>query len=150
MPAKITLSDTNNLKGDISISDVHKTINDYVTKVNLACADPTRNPVLKHFNFSIELARIHSMIESTTGSSDKTFRIYFTLNLPNQLDCDNSVSLENYLSILVCCVDKDGVTSRLKVGDFILAEGFADHVEGGAMKLAASPQCCVQGDPPNN
>ena len=145
MPALITDSTTNNQTGEISVSDVRKTINDYITKVNLNCTDPTRNPVLKHFDFTIDLSKIQSMIDMTSNALANTFRINLTLNLPNQLTCHNEYSIENYLSILVCCVDKSNEThaSLLNVGDYILAEGFQEY--GNAV-----PDCCVQGNPPSD
>lgn len=141
MPAKITASTTNNSTGEISISDVHKTINDYISKVELHSIDPTRNPVLKHFYFDISLDRLNEVISGSEGSNQTKIRINLALNLPNQLNCTSTYSLENYLSILVCAIAENG-SSLLRVDDSILAEGFVDF---GSLV----PGCCVQGTPPN-
>jgi len=144
MPAKITPSKTDNSTGEISISDVHKTINDFVTKVELSCIDPTRNPIQKHYHFDIKLDKLTQIIEGSNGAADDTkIRIHLALNLPSQLNCDSTFSLENYLSILVCGVTPDK-SSLLGVNDLILVEGFRDF---GAN---VAPDCCVQGNPPNS
>ena len=142
MAVKITNESTNNTNGEINIADVFKQLNDFITKVQLSCTDPTRNPIQKHYSFDIKIDRINQVIEGTEGAVNDKIRINLSLNLPNQLNCHNTASIENYLSILVCGVDENG-KSLLKVDDMILAEGFADY-----NAVAPSPDCCVQGTPP--
>jgi hypothetical protein len=142
MPAKITQSLTDNSTGQISISDVQKTINDFITKVELHSIDPTRNPVRKHYSFDITLERLRQVIEGSEGADGGKVRINLALNLPSQLNCTSTHSIENFLSILVCGISENG-SSLLRVNDSILAEGFIDF--GGFRG-----DCCVQGNPPGN
>jgi hypothetical protein len=142
MPTKITRHVTNNTNAEISVSDIHKTINDFITKVELKCTDPTRNPVQKHYHFDITLARLIKVLEETDGANQTDFRVHLSLNLPSQLDCNNKISLENYLSIVVSAISNDGEKeSLLNEGDYVLVEGFSDtpNWQGGT--------CCVQGNP---
>lgn len=145
MPAKITDGPTDSYNGLINISDVHRIINDYITKLNLTCADPTREPIQKHYYFDVSLDKINKMIKGSKGAANnKKFRINLVLNLPNQLNCDQTFSIENYLSILICGISKAAdEVSLLKVKDFVLCEGFND-VE----KPIRDDSCCVQGTPP--
>ncbi len=143
MPTKITRHKTDNTNAEISISDIHKTINDFITKVELKCTDPTRNPVLKHYHFDIQLERVTNVLKMTAGASHTHFRVHLSLNLPSQLDCNNKISLENYLSIVVSGISTDGKDeSLLNENNYVLVEGFSDspNFTGG--------ECCVQGNPP--
>jgi hypothetical protein len=141
MAVKITQNTTDNTAGQISISDVFKQLNDFITKVQLSCTDPTRNPIQKHYSFDIKMDRINQVIEGTIGAVNDKIRINLSLNLPDQLNCHNTASIENYLSILICAVDENGA-ALLKEDAMILAEGFADF--GGLTQT----DCCVQGTPP--
>jgi hypothetical protein len=107
----------------------------------LSCTDPTRNPIQKHFSFDIRIDRINEVIAGSTGAINDKIRINLSLNLPDQLNCQNTASIENYLSILICAVDENG-TALLKEDAMILAEGFADF---GAL---TQTDCCVNGTPP--
>lgn len=141
MAVKITKKTTDNTTGQISIIDVFKTLNDFRTKVQLSCTDPSRNPVQKHFSFDIKMDRINEVIAGSDGAINDKIRINLSLNLPDQLNCQNTASIENYLSILICAIDENGA-SVLKEDAMILAEGFADF---GTL---VPTDCCVNGTPP--
>lgn len=142
MAVKITPDITNNQTGEISIADVYQSLNDFIGKVQVSSADPTRNPVLKHYSFDVEMARIKEVIEESEGSVDTKIRINLSLNLEGQKNCENTASIENYLSIIICAVGPTG-KSMLKLDDRILVEGFKDYEN-----RSGSTTCCVQGTPP--
>jgi hypothetical protein len=141
MPAQIHASVTNNQTGQIRITDVIQNINDYRTKLNFSCTDPTRNPVLKHHYFDLDLTKIGEIIANTPGAQSGKIRINLALNQPGQLNCENTVSVENALSLIVCAVNTNNV-SLLREDDLILVEGFRDFGN-----QPANPTCCVQGIP---
>lgn len=142
MAVKITPDTTNNQTGEISIADVYQSLNDFIGKVQVSSADPSRNPVLKHYSFDVELDRIKEVIEESEGSDKTKIRINLSLNLEGQQNCDNTASIENYLSIIICAVGSKN-RSLLKLDDMILVEGFKDYEN-----KSGSTTCCVQGTPP--
>ncbi|MEO6358703.1 MAG: hypothetical protein ABIU77_24425 [Ferruginibacter sp.] len=141
MPAKITASTTNNSTGEISVIDVQKTINDYITNVEFYSIDETRNPIHKYHHFDISLDRVKQIIETTPGADVSAIRVNLALNMPEQLNCSGTNSVGNCLSILLCGISEDG-SSLLRIGDSILADGFAEF----GQHLVET--CCVQGNPP--
>lgn len=145
MPAKITTSTTDNQSGEISISDVHKMLTDFRTKVEVSCTDPSRNPIVKRFHFDIDLDRISELMKGNTADKKK-FRIFMSLNLPGQLNCHNSGSVENHLSLIISGVNKNDKTPLLNLGSPILVDGFKDHTDF-AIKGSPDDVCCVQGSP---
>ncbi len=156
MPAKISFDlPTNNQVGIINVNDVHKVINDFEKKIELNCSDPSRNPIQKHLYFDISMERLNCIIgkDATEGinaeASKDRFRIYFAVTMPNQLNCENTASVENYLSILVCGINKNDKSPLLKKDNYVLVEGFKDHVTTSAKKtsLDDAPDCCVNGGP---
>jgi len=162
MPGKITSRDrTNPVLGMVNITDVHSMLNGFRNKVTLDCVDPSRNPVQKRFYFDIDFRRLQQIIDqpepeglsSSKAKSKKEqnpqepkfIRINLSLNLPNQLNCEQTESIENTLSILVC-----GVKNKkplLNDGNFILVEGFSDHDDLGIEGEEGGGPCCVQGFP---
>lgn len=162
MAAKISnLGKTNPGMGIINLSDLHGMLNGYQKKVSLDCTDPSRNPIQKRFYFDIDFRRLKQIVNQpralgdnendNEGNSDETekkekfVRIYLSLNMTGQLNCELTESIENSLSILVCGVkDKQ---SMLSDGDFILAEGFSDNEDLGLQGSDGGGPCCVQGSP---
>jgi hypothetical protein len=157
MPVKIVKKgQTDPFFGLINITDVHRLLNDFRKKVALECSDPARNPVQKRYYFDIDFERIKKVAEQLANSGEdeasdaskpKKIRINMALNLQGQLNCEQTDSIENNLSILVCGVDKDN-KSLLNHGNFILIEGFNDNEEL-AITGGGGP-CCVQGSPMMN
>ncbi len=154
MPVKISNTEqTSPLSGVMNISDVHRVLNDYRKKIELECTDPSRNPVQKRYYFDIDLRRIKQVVKQKHDSDNdesstepKKVRINITMNLSGQLNCEQTESIENNLSILVCGVDGRG-QSLLNDGNFILVEGFNDHDDLGLSRKEGGGPCCVQGMP---
>ena len=147
MPAKITLNTTDRANGLISVTDVIKMRHDYSHKLILANTDPTRNPVHKHFYFNISESQINLILEqrlnpNAPNSKRGTFiQVHLVLNLPDQINCDNTESIGDYISIIVSGIDEDNLP-MLNVNDEVLVEGFKDYRRG------FNDVCCVVGDPP--
>jgi hypothetical protein len=141
MPVLISKADnTQPQQGIIHITDVHRMLSDFRRKLNLDCIDPSRNPIQKRFYFQIDIKKLEEILKK---SGDKTtIRINMSLNLPGQLDCSQTESIENNLSIIVCGIDPKG-NPLLNDGDIVLVEGFIDHEK---YKTSGDP-CCVQGKP---
>ena len=139
MPAKITAKVTDNSNGQISISDVQRTINDYIGSIEINSTDPARNSINKHHYFDLDLTKIQQVIDGSSGAISTKIRINLNLTLPDQLDCSGKESIANTLSILVCGISDKG-SSKLDVGNMILVEGFTDFGSFGQ-------DCCVQGNP---
>lgn len=146
MPAKIIMGSSNNQSGEINIGDVQKMFNDFRTKITVGCSDPSRNPVHKRFYFDIEVEKVAQILNNVNGADKKKIRINFSLNMPNQLNCDNSASIENFLSIALCAIDKKSNKSLLRNDDLILVDGFNDHTDFSTVMGGGDP-CCVQGSP---
>lgn len=145
MPAKITLNTTDNQSGEISVSDIHKMLTDFKTKVNISCSDPARNPVVKRFHFDINIDRI-KLLTAGTNTDKNLVRISLSLNMPSQLNCENSESIENHISIILSGVNKVNKTSQLSPGYAVLLDGFKDN-EDYVVSRQPGDDCCVQGSP---
>lgn len=151
MAAKITEKQTDAQNGLISSELVKKLIRDYVVDIQVTSKEPTRNPIKLHHYFDIELQRLQDLLSSTTGADTNLVRINLVVNEPNQMNCMETESIGNYLSIIVCCVDESN-NSLLNPGANVLVEGFKDFSNGvpsatpGLESVNATARCCVQGN----
>ena len=155
MPVKISANQaTYNQNGIINIADVQKIINDFDKKLVIDSIDPARNPVQKHLYFDISMERLKFILDPTINesASSQNFRIYFGLTLPNQLNCQNTASVENTLSITICGIaeNEDGTTTPLLTdGQYVLTEGFKDDsvTKPSSGPFLGADGCCVNGGP---
>jgi hypothetical protein len=144
MPSKIVNEPSNREEGLVNVADIIKMKNDYSQKLQMTNIDPARNPVHKHYYFDISEEQITAILEQREGQGQDTkIRIHLVLNLPGQLNCHNTASIEDYLSIIVSGVDENNSSMlSAETEDQILIEGFKDF------RADFRGDCCVVGDPP--